>query len=298
MIPLAEKDVQLLHRIYGEQGQKWIKELPLLLKHCEQAWSLNITSYFPISYNIVANAIQGERTVVVKLSLPGKEFEREAAALAYYEGRGAVNLLEMDVTRGALLLERVEPGESLKSVPDDEEATLIAATLIQELYQPKPRHSTFVHTRAMEVEWGKMKANPPFASEMIIRGEQLFSILHQTMPSEQFLHGDLHHDNILRSTEGTWRAIDPKGMVGEPTYQVLSFLLNHLPPKIEERITLTRRRIEIFASELQLDPVRIMQWGYCQALISAWWHIESRTEGETDALQMAEIFTALEAEIS
>ncbi len=42
------------------------------------------------------------------------------------------------------------------------------------------------------------------------------------------LHGDLHHDNVLSSPHG-WLAIDPKGTIGERTYEVANLLCNPQP---------------------------------------------------------------------
>lgn len=40
------------------------------------------------------------------------------------------------------------------------------------------------------------------------------------------LDGDLHHFNILRAHRQPWLAIDPKGLVGDPAYEVGAFLYN------------------------------------------------------------------------
>ena len=42
------------------------------------------------------------------------------------------------------------------------------------------------------------------------------------------VHGDFHHHNILASARGPL-AIDPKPMLGEPEYDILSFLWNPIP---------------------------------------------------------------------
>ena len=42
------------------------------------------------------------------------------------------------------------------------------------------------------------------------------------------LHGDLHHDNVLHGSRG-WLAIDPKGLIGERTYEVANLLGNPWP---------------------------------------------------------------------
>ena len=50
---------------------------------------------------------------MLKLIHPHRETEQEAAALERWDGDGAVRLLARDDARGALLLERCEPGTSL-----------------------------------------------------------------------------------------------------------------------------------------------------------------------------------------
>lgn len=42
------------------------------------------------------------------------------------------------------------------------------------------------------------------------------------------LHVDLHHDNILQNGN-EWLVIDPKGVVGEPAYEVAAFIHNPMP---------------------------------------------------------------------
>lgn len=39
------------------------------------------------------------------------------------------------------------------------------------------------------------------------------------------LHGDLHHDNILKHEEG-WLIIDPKGVVGYPINEVWAYVMD------------------------------------------------------------------------
>jgi streptomycin 6-kinase len=44
------------------------------------------------------------------------------------------------------------------------------------------------------------------------------------------LHGDIHHRNIRMSGRG-WLSLDPKGLVGERTYDCASSLCNPTIPK-------------------------------------------------------------------
>lgn len=86
-----------------------------------------------------------------------------------------------------------------------------------------------------------------------------------TSPEPKFLHGDLHHFNILWSDEKSrWVPIDPKGLAGDPAFEAIAFLRNPRPLRysVEELEALTRDRLAYFSSALNLDPWRIAAWGW------------------------------------
>ena len=70
------------------------------------------------------------------------------------------------------------------------------------------------------------------------------------------MHGDFHHHNLLSSDDG-YVAIDPKPMLGEPEYDVASFLWNPLSYRM--RLDVTERRLAAFAAA-GLDEKRIRAW--------------------------------------
>ena len=76
-------------------------------------------------------------------------------------------------------------------------------------------------------------------------------------PSDTTLvHGDFHHHNLL-SHGGSWVVIDPKPMVGEPEFDVPTFLWNpigHQPTNDD-----VERWIAAFA-EAGLDASLIRKW--------------------------------------
>ncbi|MGH2675080.1 MAG: aminoglycoside phosphotransferase family protein [Actinomycetota bacterium] len=71
----------------------------------------------------------------MKIQFPDRESEHEAAALALWDGHGAVRLLAHDPDRHALLLERCEPGTPLSDLrPDD--ALDVMVDLLPRLWKP------------------------------------------------------------------------------------------------------------------------------------------------------------------
>ena len=91
------------------------------------------------------------------------------------------------------------------------------------------------------------------------------------------LHGDLHHWNILRAEREPWLAIDPKGLAGEPAYEVGALLRNRLDAG-EDVLQLTLRRIAQLSEILGVDRERLKRWAFAQGVLSALWTFEDHGE--------------------
>jgi streptomycin 6-kinase len=251
----------------------------------------------PLSYNYVAPAVDvGGTPVVLKVGFPTRELTTEIEALRLFDGRGAVRLLEADTERGALLLERLEPGTPLTAIEDDALATAFAARVMRSLWRPPPPGHAFPSVadwaRGMERLRRRFDGGcGPFPSALVRRAEDLFDELLGSMSEPVLLHGDLHHDNILAAQRQPWLAIDPKGVVGEPAYEVGAFLRNPLPQLLEgaspER--LLARRLDQLAAELGFDRGRLRDWALAQAVLSGWWSFEDHGRGWENAIACARI---------
>ena len=92
------------------------------------------------------------------------------------------------------------------------------------------------------------------AHELVPLARELYASL--DVSRETLVHGDFHHHNILRSARGPL-AIDPKPMLGEPEYDVPSFLWNPLSHRMRRDVT--ERRLAAFAAA-GLDEERMRKW--------------------------------------
>ena len=285
--------------VHGEAGTDWLSRLDETIAECERRWSLSVRPPFaPLSYHYVAPAVRADGTgAVLKLEVPHHGLLTEMETLRVYDGRGMVRLLEADFDLGAMLLERLEPGDRLSRLADDREATSIAAQVMRQLRRPPPPEHQFPTVSDWASGLEKLRhrfggTTVPFSASLVEKAESLFSELIGTMGAPVLLHGDLHHDNILSAARGSWLAIDPKGVVGEAEYEMGAFVRNRLlPGPTPER--LLARRVDQFADELGFARERVLGWSLAQAVLSAWWSFEDSGRIGDEAITCAELLGEL-----
>lgn len=302
-------------RRYGETGRAWLLALPATLAAGAARWHLALGPPFaPLSYNYVAPARRADGTrAVLKAVAPHppdeRAFEREAEALRLFSGRGGVRLLDADAENGVLLIERCEPGTPLRavSVDDDDRAVRIACGVLRGLWQPPPPAHPFPSVdddrdaalSRLRLSYGG--GTGPFPAALIGEVERVLPALTATAPAPTLLHGDLHHGNILAAGgDGgeVWRAIDPKGLVGDPAYEVAAMLYNPLPDLLRapDPARVLARRVAGLAAGLGLERERVRGWGVVRATLVAWWGAEGHgsVSGWTrDVMTCAELLAGM-----
>lgn len=283
---------------FGARGDTWLAALPDLLEETARCWQLTLSPAFDaLSYNYVCPVRCADGSeAVLKLGVPDPELTSEIAALQLYAGRGAARLLQADAEKGALLIERLRPGRMLAEIEDDDRAMEIAAAVMKALWRPAPTEICFLTIEGWAAGLKKIPERYPQGSplpqEMVDLANGLFAELLPSQSARMVLHGDFHHYNVL-SSGSEWLAIDPKGLLAEPEYEVTSFLRN--PFDLVERpdaLRVTERRIAILCERLGFDRKRVRKWAIAHAVLSAWWDVEfdgniTRASG---SLRCAEIF--------
>ncbi|MEA3335723.1 MAG: aminoglycoside phosphotransferase family protein [Chloroflexota bacterium] len=285
-----------IDKTFGEEGREWLEGLPALLDRCAQHWSLQLLAPFePLSYNYVAPAILLDGSqAVLKAGVPNPELYSEMAALQLYDGRGIVGLLAYDADLGAMLLERLQPGSPLRLVQDDEQATAIAAQVMQRLWRPVPANYSFKSVGDWAQGLGRLReqfggGTGPLPEELVVLAENLFEELLRSMGKSVLLHGDLHHDNIVAAERSPWLALDPKGIVGEAAYETGALLRNPLPWLLEQPDPqrVLARRVDQLGELLGFDRQRLVRWGIAQAVLSAVWTVEDHGTGWQSQIAIA-----------
>jgi streptomycin 6-kinase len=258
---------------WGADGERWLAALPARLDHLAAAWQLELGAPYALTYHWVCRARTADGTPAVLKT--GPDLAREAAALAAWDGSGAVRLLR--VAEDALLLERADPGtRAAHLVPDtDEQATAAAVEVLRRLHVAAPPAEGLPtlaeHLTDLDAHLADPARDRLVAHELVGRAAGLArELLAGAPPGAALLHGDLHHDNVLLARDG-WLAIDPHGVVGDPGYDAGAWLYN--PPELTSDAVpvLVPARVEQLADGLGQPLDRIIAWGFVQAVLSAVW---------------------------
>jgi streptomycin 6-kinase len=188
---------------------------------------------------------------VLKVTPPwDDEADEEGDALELWGGDGAVALRRRDRARRALLIERLRPGTDLADVEEDR-ATAVAVEVGRRLWRPAGAPFRWIGDH---VPGWLDRAEPGAGRSLLPLARRLYAALE--VGRETLVHGDFHHHNVLASGTGHV-AIDPKPMLGEPEYDVASFLWN--PIRYRMRLDVTERRLAAFAVA-GLDEERMRIW--------------------------------------
>ncbi len=279
--------------LYAEEGQAWLNQLPQIRQKLSTLWYLHSLKPHPHrSYHDILMGFQKNTPIVVKIGFDREALKREILALQVFQGHGVIPLLDHNLEWGALLLERVSPGQTLHTFfPGDEAKTLaIATSVIQKLHQA-PLPSSGFPTLADWLTDLDQGWNIP--DLFLNKARHLKNQLLKTSSNPVLLHGDLHHDNIL--SHGTeWLAIDPKGVVGEAAYEVGAFIRNPIAALIDNSNTLSliQTRTEWFAQSLGFDLERLHAWNFVQAVLAGVWALQDHLDPKP-YLHLIEIFDDL-----
>lgn len=283
--------------ICGPDGDEWLAGIPRKVDELSELWSIDVNEPFATGeFNFVAPAtrLHDGKLAVLKISPPytDQEYLREAEFLRVRDGRGAVLLVEQDIERRAILIERAVPGANLAEIFADSkpEAIAPAITVLHNLLEPRP---DVTHVKTID-EWfhGLRRFHGTgFPADYAKKALSIYEKL-TAAGSKYYLHGDFHPANVVNASREPYLAIDPKGVIGHVGYDIAVFLNNYhwwqeSDPNIQAKLDNAVRQ---FSAAFDLSPLELRQWAFTQMVLGAWWSFDEMPDHYDGAVAKADVW--------
>lgn len=275
--------IEKISRSFGDTGKVWLLDLPQTVSNLVQQWSLTeVRLCHELSYNLILFAKHPEYgPVVLKVGVPHLDLFSEMEAIQLYDGRGICRCYAVDKEHGAMLLERVLPGEDLRSVTEADERYRITADLYARSKTEVPEVCNLpTYQSLIERAIERIPQNPQVPEPLVKWLRQIERQHRQLVDETQHLtvlHCDLHHMNILRSGDG-WKLIDPKGFIGIPAMECIRFMQNELDLyRTDHPINLVNQMISVFAAAMQVSEAVVRRCFFIDSVLSCYWSHEDHS---------------------
>ncbi|GAU70056.1 putative phosphotransferase [Streptomyces sp. NBRC 110611] len=255
-------------------ARQWLRALPALVQQLLDTWELTLERVHAPGgrSSLLALVQQRDGTpAALKLPVPTRLPAHEGAALAAWDGRGAVRLLRSDDTSGALLLERLRSAVSLRSLPEAK-ALLEAAGTVRRLWVPPAAGHPFATLAARTEEaveslrtaGALTRAAGPLVDEAL----ELRRALPAESGEEFLLHGAFRQGKVLAGERAPWLAVGPSPVVGERAYDLAALVLDRFEDLLagSGAAAAARRRVTKLADSLDVDRDRLRAWTLYRAV--------------------------------
>ncbi|MEF3302432.1 aminoglycoside phosphotransferase family protein [Paenibacillus sp. GYB003] len=267
--------------ITGRFGQAFYEKASRDIETYADKWALTSFQLIPsYSANLVLTC-RSDRFGDAVLKIGGSSSggaSTEFYTLRQYNGRRFCKLFDADLANGVILEERVQPGRPLRDETSLEKRMAVFSSLYNGLHEPPadaelyPTYAGWVGSitdhMSKRTDCRELYAYMKKAHDICLSVSAEYS-------RRMLLHGDFHHDNILLGAGGEYVIIDPKGVIGDPVFDVPRFILNEfedeITPELYEKIN---KVIAILENHLQIPDSILRQCVFVETAMGVCWSAE------------------------
>lgn len=225
--------------------------------------------------------------VILKMDQNKAQLESEYRMLARLSGRHSCKVYAFDESAGLLLEERIFPGTVLRREASLEKRIRMFLQVFREIHMPADSGATYLNWLEGICAYC---AQHQVAEDMASRAHLFCAEMFEKYPDRVLLHGDLHHDNLLLRTDGSYVMIDPKGVVGPAIMDLPRFILNE--PDTEHACS-DRQHIEevirLLGEQSGYPAADIGKLFYMETVLGNIWCLEDGEEMDREQMKLAEL---------
>jgi streptomycin 6-kinase len=260
-------------RALADGHAAWLDDLPSVLDSLAEDWSLTIgaTMRGGNAALVVEATLADGVPAVLKVGVPGnrRRLGHEATALDLDAGKSCAALLRRDLTRDALLLERLGP-PMYDVILDHRSQHDMLCDIVGHLWRPLdddadlPTGADLARRMRHRIPQLWRELDRPCSAAAIADAVECAERRERAYDrrTSVLVHGDVHEANALRTAGGTFKLIDPEGLRAEPACD-LGTIVRCTPAAGDD----LRVRTERLAARTGVDATAIWEWGTVHRVI-------------------------------
>lgn len=259
-----------------EVGRVWLRDLPSLVHRQCRRWGLTVDG--PVMHGSNALVVPVRRCdleLALRFTPPEDDVAAEVQALRTWAGTEVVRLFEVDEAAGAMLLERLDGGRSLATVPLQEAVEVLGA-LTRRLAIPVASSVKSTATIAreerarFEAEWDRLARPTP--QSQLDAATQSADALAQEGSAATAVDGDLHFAQVLAARRAPWVVVDPVLLRGDAEYDLGRILWSRLDEAATDDAVL--KLFDVFVSAAAVPAERAAKWVTVRAMSYLLWGLQ------------------------
>ncbi|MDF2538535.1 MAG: aminoglycoside resistance protein [Herbinix sp.] len=285
---------QETERIISHFGEnfyhKVIKDIAFYTKKWRLS-SIRLIDYYSVNCNFTCYS-EDYGASVLKIGNPCRETFTEYHTLLEYKDKGFCKVYAADIDNGVIIEELISPGTQLRAEASLDQRLSVFCSLHKDLHIAPEDGRIYPSYMDWVSRITKYMSNRQDKKELYLymkKAEALCNLLCVKYPRKMLLHGDLHHDNILLGRDNTYTIIDPKGVIGDPIFDVPRFILNEYEDEITEGFYhKINHIIHFLESMLPIPDQVIRQCLFIETAMALCWEVEDGGEPNMDQIIFAE----------
>lgn len=275
-----------------------------MLRHLDdyaEKWSLSSLQLIPsFSANVVFTCYSEQVShAILKIGQPSETILTEVSTLRQYDGQRFCKVYGADIDNGVILLERLQPGTTLREESSLQRRLDVFCSLYSNLHiaaVEAEQFPTYIGWVERITDYMSQCHDCPELTRHMQRARDICLSIASTYSQNLLLHGDLHHDNMLLGSDGEYVIIDPKGVIGDPVFDIPRFILNEFDEEITGALYDKINGIIVtLARELAIPHSIIRKCLYVETAMGMCWCVEdgSTPEEYTALVQKAAFAEAI-----
>lgn len=227
-----------IEKICNHFGKEFYEKVLRDIEVYADKWNLSSYQFIPsYSAKIVFSCDSAKfGKAVLKIGNPSsRETITEFNTLRHYNGRRFSRVFDADIENGVILEESIQPGKPLRNESSLDRRLSVFCSLYKGLHIAPANeevYPTYTEWVGRITEYMSKRQDCKELYLLMKKAKDICSSVSASYSQKMLLHGDFHHDNILLGTEGRYVIIDPKGVIGDPVFDVPRFILNEFGDEI------------------------------------------------------------------